>query len=183
MRIKTILPTTVFIFAFVFSTAFASLFASKSESQLNLGFGRTSTSCFKNRGNYTANKIALFVQQDIRYGNERDKRLYRLGKDYRPPFTGSSSFASFAEVVSKYADKSGNMEAGTLPPDFQIAWLEHMKAWRDYADFLNEMKNSSARRMLSEEQLDALETKHSDEITSTWQEVLRIGRSYGAEVY
>jgi hypothetical protein len=182
MRIKTILSTATFIFAFVFSTAFASLFAGKSESQLNVNFGRTSTSCFKNRGNYTADKIALFLQQDIRNGNERDRKLHRLDKDLRPPFTGSS-FAGFAEAVSEYADKSGNMEAVTLPPDFQIAWREHIKAWRDYADFLNEMKNSSARKTLSEEQLDALDTKHSDEITSTWEEVLRIGRSYGAEVY
>jgi predicted N-acyltransferase len=83
----------------------------------------------------------------------------------------------------QYADKSGSMEADGLPQDFQIAWREHMKAWRDYADFLNEMKNSSARKMLSEEKLDALETKHSAEITNTWQEVLRIGRNYGAEVY
>ena len=182
MRIKTILSTTVFIFAFVFSTAFASLFASKSESQLNLGFGRTSTSCFKNRGNYTADKVALFVQQDIRYGNERDRKLYRLDKDFRPPFT-NSSFASYAEAVSKYADQSGSMEADELPQDFQIAWRAHMKAWRDYVNFFNEMKNSSTRKMVSEKHLDELETKHSAEINNTWQEVLRIGRSYGAEVY
>ncbi|MDQ3711916.1 MAG: hypothetical protein M3388_06825 [Acidobacteriota bacterium] len=183
MRIKTILSIIVFIFAFVFSSVFASLFASKSESQLNLGFvGTTSTSCFKNRGNYTADKIALFVQQDIRYGNERDRKLYRINKDFRPPFT-DSSFADFAETVSKYADQSGSMEADKLPQDFQIAWLEHMKAWRDYADILNEMKNSSARKMVSEKQLDELETIHSAEITNTWHKVLRIGRSYGAEVY
>jgi len=59
----------------------------------------------------------------------------------------------------------------------------NIKARRDYADFLNKMKNSSARKMLSEEQLDALEAKHSAEITNTWQEVLQISRNYGAEVY
>ena len=69
------------------------------------------------------------MQQDIRNGNERGRKSYRLDKDFRPPFTGSS-FADFVEAVSKYADKSGSMEADGLPQDFQIAWREYKGAAR-----------------------------------------------------
>ncbi len=183
MRNKTIISTAAFIIAFVFSAAFASLFIDKTEYQeyqLDVNFDRKPTSCFKHSGNYTADKIEAFLKQDDRNGRTLDSKLSQIYKGFRSPFA-SSSFPEYAESVSDYADKSGNMDTDNLPQEFQIAWREHMKAWRNYADFLDSMKNSSARRKIDEEKLVGFENEYNADINRTWYKVLRVSKEYGAD--
>lgn len=186
MRSKTILSIAAFIVAFAFSTAFAGLFIAKSAYQSVLtvpaSYNRQPNSCFKNRGRYTADKIEVFISQDISNGSERSQRIFTIDGDYRPAFM-SSSFAEYADAVAEYADASGEMDESALPQDFQIAWRDHMKAWRDYADYLDAMKSRSARRELSPRDAYVAESHYGSDIDTTWYEVLRIGRTYGAEVY
>lgn len=187
MRSKTILSIAAFIVAFVLSTAFASLFISKSESLSSIvvtpGYNTTRTSCFKNRGNhYTAVKIETIVKQDISNGGERDRKIYQIGEGYRPSYS-SPSFPEYVEAVSEYVDSSENLSHENTPRDFQTAWLKHMKAWRDYSNFLDKMASSSARSQFSGTEIRELEAGYSADINSTWYEVLRVGKSYGAEAY
>ena len=183
MRSKTILSIAAFIVAFAFSTAFASLFIVKSE-YVSSSYNTKRTSCFKNRAgsNYVADKIETIVKEDMSNGRERGKKLYQIDEDSRPPFS-SSSFSYYSEAVSEYVSSSENLSVEDTPRDFQLAWRKHMKAWRDYADFLDKMKKPSARAKLSETETDELENNFSADINSTWFEVLSVGRSYGAEVY
>jgi hypothetical protein len=184
MRSKTFLSIAAFIVAFAFSTAFASLFIDKSatlsNSDIPPSVNRRSTSCFKNRS--TALKIEVLIKQDVNNGRERGKKLYRLDRDFRPPFE-SAAFPDYADAVTEYVDASSSMYSADLPRDFQAAWDKHMKAWRDYSDFLNEKKDSPQRQEVGNETLSFLENQYSADINSTWYEVLRVGRSYGANVY
>lgn len=125
--------------------------------------------------NRHAASIESFVWQDIRNGETRMDRTSRYsdGKFYS---------AEFADAVMEYSETSSSMDASRLPQDFQSAWRKHMKAWRDYADFLNEVTNSPERKTNSQESLRESETRFNAEINRTWYEVLRIGRSYGANV-
>ncbi|HEX8289421.1 MAG TPA: hypothetical protein VF556_15575 [Pyrinomonadaceae bacterium] len=186
MRSKTILSIAAFIIAFVLSTAFASLFITKSEPFSSVvvtpGYYGKKTSCFKNRGNFVAGKIETIIKQDVSNGGERDRKLYRISEGYRPSYS-SPSFPEYVEAVSEYVDSSESLSHENTPRDFQTAWLKHMKAWRDYSNFLDKMKSSSARAHFSPGEIHELEAGYSADINSTWYEVLSIGNSYGADVY
>jgi len=184
MRSKNILSTAAFIVAFVFSTAFASLFIAKSVAEPEFISVNThqSTSCFKKRGNSaTAVKISLLVSEDKRNGRESNRRVYEMGGDVISPFAGST-FSAYADSVEQYVDASSSIEAGDLPGDFQTAWREHMKAWRDHSTFLSKMKNASNRKGWSQAEFEDTENFHNREISRTWYEVIYLGRTYGADV-
>ena len=76
---------------------------------------------------------------------------------------------------------SANLATEELPQEFHIAWNKHMKAWRDYADFLDRMKNSSIRMKMSGEKLSDFNNEYNSEINSTWSEVLSVADEYGAD--
>ncbi len=183
MRSKTILSIAAFTVAFVISAAFASLFISKSEQQSNFvitpSYNTKKTSCFKNRGNrnYVADKIETVIKQDISHGRERGQKLYQIDEDFLAP-SASSSFSEYAESVSEYVGSSENLSVEDTPRDFQKAWRKHMKAWRDYSDFLQLSDNKN-----NIEDFDRADSRYGAEINSTWYEVLRVGRNYGAELY
>ena len=72
------------------------------------------------------------------------------------------------------------MDDSDLPPDLRMDWRKHMRAWSEYSDFLNNLKNISLR---DAEELD-IRGSHAvkeAEISATWFEVLEIaGDNYGA---
>jgi len=183
MRSKTILSAAAFTVAFALSAAFASLFITKTqiaESVFIPVSGYKSTSCFKHKNNSaTADKISALIAEDN--SNGRSRKNHRVGEDVRPSFT-SSEFSEYTEAVEQYVDESSSMKVSGLPGDFQIEWREHMKAWRDYSDFLNRMKKSSNRNALSDEELENTDDFHSREIDRTWQIVLQSGVRYGADI-
>jgi hypothetical protein len=157
MRSKTILSTAAFIVAFAASAAFANLFITKTQTVSDYGWASSykSTSCFKNRNNSTtANKISALIREDKSNGRASGNNSYRVGEDVRPPFN-VSNFSEYAEAVERYVDNSSSMKASDLPNDFRVEWRAHMKAWRDYSDFLNRMKESSNRAALSGEEIEA----------------------------
>lgn len=186
MRSKTILSIAAFIVAFAFSTAFAGLFIAKSAYQSVLdapaNYNRQPNSCFTKRGRYTADKIEVFISQDISNGDERDRQLFNIDRDFRPAFM-SSSLPEYADTITEYVDASSRLDETVMPHEFQVAWHAHMKAWRDYADYLETLKSSSARARLSDKDAYEAANRFGSDIDNTWYEVLRVGRSYGAEVY
>lgn len=124
------------------------------------------------------NAIEYFIFQDERNGVERMARIAGLRA------TDSKRYsAEYADAVMEYWKTSSSMEVSQFPQDFQDAWREHMKAWGNYADFLNEMKTPSARKNMDEADFKNAEKRFDAEISRTWYEVLRIGRNYGAKVY
>ena len=184
MRSKTILSTAAFIVAFAASAAFANLFITKPQtvSEYVLASNYRPTSCFTHRNNSTIpDKISAFIREDKNNGLKRDKP-YRVGVDAHPSFS-NSDFPIYAEAVEQYVDESSSIKASDLPNDFQVEWRTHMKAWRDYSEFLNRMKKSSNRAALSSEEIKEVDDFHTRIINGTWQEVLETGANYGANVY
>lgn len=125
---------------------------------------------FENQiNNQTQRNISLLLQRDVRNGEERDENInFRSEK--------SSYLEATAEAVNEYVNKSESMNDADLPPDFQSAWHEHMQAWRDYAEFLNESKTIKTSSCV----FNRLEENYNQEISATWIEVLRVGGEYGA---
>ena len=121
----------------------------------------------------SCHNIERLINQDIRNGELRDYKIRYLGSS-----TEKLSLSEYTDFVNKYVDKSESMDDSGLPSDFQASWRRHMKAWRDYSDFLNEQKYASER--LSETELIEYEREFNTEISRTWYQTLRIGRSYGA---
>lgn len=109
----------------------------------------------------SSNDIEAFLLRDIRNGEERQD--YRYADDY-------------AGEVMDYWKASSNMDASRFPQDFQDAWHVHMQAWGDYAKYLQDKKASNRNYSCG------LEKRYNAEINRTWEEVLRIGRSYSAYV-
>ncbi|HEX8636740.1 MAG TPA: hypothetical protein VF692_01660 [Pyrinomonadaceae bacterium] len=189
MRSKTILSVAAFIVAFAFSTAFAGLFIAKSAYQSVLTAApvvsyneQQPTSCFKKRGRYTADKIEVFVSQDDSIGQEHQQINTRIARQ-ELPLLKSPLFFEYKTAVAEYVEASDSMDESTMPHEFQTAWRAHTKAWRDYADFLDLMKSGSKRAQLTDEEAYEMEKPFQSEIANTYYEVLRVGRSYGAEVY
>lgn len=128
-----------------------------------------------------ANAIYSFIQRDISNGRERDARSFRTNNWEEDGEIGYS-IRNHADSVAQYADESGSLDASSLPQDFQIAWHKHIDAWRDYSEFLNEMKESSADGNISQRKFEVLQDRHTGEVNRTWYEVLRISRDYGAYI-
>ena len=189
MRSKPILSVAAFVIAFAFSAAFASLFITKNRvtpdlvpvvSEYNSGY--KSTGCFKYKNkSAAADKITALIRADKENGRASERSALEMSEGFISPFT-NPAFPAYAEAVEQYVDDSSSMRTGRLPGDFQAAWREHMKAWRDYSEFLNRMKKSSVRSSWSSEEFQDIDAFHNREINRTWYEVLRIGKTYGADV-
>ncbi len=185
MRTKNILSVAAFVLAFGLSAAFASLFIPETQTESYVFQTNDSrpTNCFSHRRNSAvANKIADFINADKRNGRESERAAYEYGRDIFTK-TDGSAISGYADAVEGYVDDSSRLDADALPDDLQPAWREHIKAWRDYSNFLNRMKKSSNRAGWSVEELESTDDFHSREITRTWRNVIQIGRSYGANVY
>lgn len=154
---KFITGIVAFTLTFIFSVAL-------------VGFPKADFLPFEIRGNnQTARNIASLIQRDVRDGDERfDKIDFRAER--------SAYFVEYAKAVNEYVDKSESMNDADLPTDFQTAWREHMKAWRDYANFLNKCET----KKMDDSDFAQLDKNYNREISVTWQEVLQIGRKYGA---
>ncbi len=187
MRSKTILSIAAFVIAFSFSVVLASFFVVKSYQTTTYGYSDYSSgaTCSKSHRNIyqsaTAKKIAAFIQADKENGYERDRKIFGVGKDFRPPFE-DSSFPDYVEVVEEYVDASSSLDESELPLKFQAAWREHIKTWQDYSEFLNEMKSSSKRKNAEMKELLSEDNHYSADINRTWYEVLHIAETQGADV-
>lgn len=113
-------------------------------------------------GNSNAKSIESVIAQDITNGRVR-RSVY------------SSCLTKKIAYVKNYVDASESIKTDALPADFRMAWQRHMHAWRNHSDYLISANVSDA----SFYEADA---KGVDEINRTWWEVLRIARSYGAEI-
>lgn len=172
MRSKNILSIIAFITAFAFSSAFALLFIDKSPTKNSLlTFKVRNVGCQQNAE--ARNAIESLLQQDISNGRERFWRI----KDSEHS-SAKSYYERYAESVEHYADDSGSISYSHLPRDFQLRWNEHMRAWRDYSNYLNKTKNSS----LENEDFYQDKNEYLVDINSTWYSVLRVGSKYCAEV-
>ena len=173
MRSKNILSIVAFVAAFGLSTAFASLFIS--QNTYSSGYLRAE------QNTATAEAITAFILEDYANGYTRDERIHDL-RVSNPSDVNSVAFADYAEAIEGYVDDSSNMNADDLPLDFVMAWRKHIKAWRDYSNFLNQSADISGRTACSLRKFKTNDRMLNSEINRTWYEVLRIGRGYGSDV-
>lgn len=115
-------------------------------------------------------EIVSFLARDVRYGDLRDSDLRSFDSAADLPLV------EYTEFINKYVAKSQAMDDEFLPKDFQYAWRNHMKAWRDYADFLSSL--SSGTVDASSQDFVSLEKEYNSEITRTWNLVLEIGENH-----
>ena len=160
---KFITGIVAFTLTFVFSVAL-------------IGFPKADFVPFEVRGDSQVQQnVASLLRRDIRNGRERDKKLDEMDLLSEKPVYSEA----YIKVVNEYVDKSSSMDDADLPADFQVAWREHMQAWNDYADFINSSENGKTSSCM----LSRLEDNYNQEISITWEEVLRVGREYGANPY
>jgi hypothetical protein len=171
MRSKDIISIIAFITAFAFSAAFASLFIDKSQTASFTNYKpRVERSSGCRMSDKTCTDILALIIQDIRNGEQRNASYgYSLGK------TGNVS-VNRAQSVAAYVEASSSMQDEHLPADFRTAWREHMKAWREYSLFLDDV----SRRKIDEVEFEQKQARNIYDIDRTWAAVLKIGRSYGA---
>ncbi|MGC2235396.1 MAG: hypothetical protein WA584_04510 [Pyrinomonadaceae bacterium] len=170
MRSKNIFGLITFFATFAFSAFIALLFATPKFLEVSPGVKNFEVKTYNHKQCGTAYKIKQFLERDKQNG------LARRNSD---EFSDDDSDLSRrAEAISKYAYTSGKMDASEFPRDFQIAWNQHMEAWRNRAILL---RKESSKRTVSEDFAE-LENENVSEINSSWQEVLRVGREYGADL-
>lgn len=164
MKVKSILSLTVFIAAFFISAALVSLTVAE-----------TPVSVYEispvRADDATRLNIVRFLEKDVRNGIARDRRTYKLRTNN---VSSEEFFAARTEIITRYVDESSALDESKLPQDLQIAWLKHMRAWHNYADYLKENE--------AHLQYDDAARQFNREINATWFEVLKIGRTYGATV-
>ncbi len=171
MRSKDIISIIAFISAFAFSAAFASLFIDKSQTKsFEIYEPRDLRTSNCRADDKTCLDILALIVQDIRNGEQRRSRF-----DYSVSDDANVSVRR-AQSVADYSYASRSMEDSHLPADFRTAWREHMRAWRDYSEFLNEVSQNK----IDESEFEQKEDLYIYDINRTWGVVLKIGRSYGA---
>lgn len=121
-----------------------------------------------------AEKILLVLRQDEENGAERvvDEFGFSVDSEFFP------SLAVKAKVTAEYARKSARIVDAGLPSDFQFAWRRHMKAWSDYSNFLSKAEKAA----MNTGDINRLETEYIREVDSSWFRVLRVARTYGADL-
>jgi hypothetical protein len=188
MRSKNILSIAAFIVAFAFSTAFAGLFVAKSEYQSVLTVPvvsyseRQPTSCFKKRGRYTAEKIEVFISQDNSIGSEHQQINARIARQ-ELPLLKSPLFAEYKNSVAEYVEASSSMDETQCRTNFKLHGALTPKRGAIFPTFLDSMKSGAVRGDLSDNDAYEMEKHFSTEIAVTYNEVLRVGRNHGAQVY
>lgn len=128
----------------------------------------TKTNCY----DQTRYKIERLINQDIRNGERRDSMIRRFERKSSEKMT----ISEYSVFVKRYVDKSERLNDSGLPAEFQESWREHMKAWRDYSNFLNKQKYGS----FSNVEFNDYDIEFNNEINRTWYNTLRIGESHGA---
>jgi hypothetical protein len=172
MRSKTIISILAFAVAFGFSTYFASFFLPESVESQTFYYENTHISTQPD------SEIMSFLRRDISNGNERISSYFDSGNEHHE-VSPENCLAHKAASVKFYSEKSASMDATELPKDFRAAWRKHMKAWRDYSNFLDKSAKSSN---LDSEDFNEKSAEFNDEISSTWNDVLDIGESYDENV-
>lgn len=170
MRSKNIFGLITFFATFAFSAFIALLFAAPKVMEIAPVVTTFEVKTYNHKRCGTAYKIKEFL--------ERDKQNGIIREDADEYSDDVADLSKRAELISKYAYTSGKMDANGFPRDFQAAWNQHMEAWRNRAVLLRKESNKST---VSE---DFAEREHENvsKINSTWQEVLRVGREYGADL-
>ncbi len=166
---KSIISIVAFTVTFGFSVVLVGLLFGFPQNEL--GYSTVSRSTCADQ---TCRNIENLIYQDIKNG---DLRNYKISNSIRSEI----SYNQYTEFVENYVNQSESMEDYDFPADFQAAWRNHMKAWRDYSDFLNNQARSSKK--LSRADFSKIDNDFNVEINKTWYETLSIGRSYGANVY
>lgn len=174
MKTKLITSLIAFLVTFGFSTVLTKLFVSETQVYQPKSQAYWIS---KSKEKQTQRKIYSLLRQDIQNGRERFGKLVRTEGDYRPPFT-SSSLAAYSKAVNEYADKSASIYDGDLPEEFQLAWRKHMRAWREHANFLNQLRDSD--REMTTEEIARRYYKNDAAISATWYATLDIAEEYDA---
>lgn len=167
MNTRFITALLAFFVAFGFSSAFTGLVRSS-----NTGF-----SCSSSVRQSDSKRILNLLKQDIRNGEAR-LDVFVYSNDFEVPFT-KKSLAIYARTVESYLNESASLDDSDLPADFQAAWREHIKAWREFSEVIN---NKNAAVSNDEEQLKAAQThfQQESEIDRSWYKVLAIAHKYNA---
>lgn len=122
----------------------------------------------------TAFEMQRLIIQDELNGTKRDSSVLKLDLTQQD----KASVAKYSKQVDRYLIKSSSIDDSNLPDDFRAAWQNHMSAWKDYSEFLNERNETKVK--MSNGEFSDLESKFDQEISRTWYETLRIARSYNA---
>lgn len=168
MKSKDTISIIAFISAFAVSAAFASIFTDKSQyTNYNIYSVRKSPNC-QTRNQFCSEMSSLLVRDNI-LGADRINNY-----DYSLSETGNVS-PKRAETVAEYANEASEMNDANLPSEFRTEWREHMQAWRNYSDFLNEV----SRNKIEKTEFNRLENRYLKEINSSYNDVLKLAKTYG----
>ena len=146
-----------------------------------VGFPKTDydTQVFELRSNIQVQQnISYLLNQDIRNGRDRDRKIYQNDFSYASIYNSEE----YAEIINEYVDESSSLDDSQLPADFQLAWQNHMLAWREHANFLNRSKSHCKLRKMNTEEFSQVFDRQDREITRTWRKVLSLAGKYGATV-
>ncbi len=126
----------------------------------------------------TEQNISYLLDQDIRNGSSRDGNI--SDTDLTADSTGVS--AEYAKTINRYVDASSSLDDSQLPADFQLAWQNHMHAWRVHANFLNQSSYFSKMQKMNNDDFPEIYNRQNNEITRTWRQVISVARKYGVTV-
>ncbi len=115
-----------------------------------------------------ASRLEQFIDQDKSNGDDRSTDLV----------DGNLVSATWADSVSDYYETSSSMNTDAFPRDFVEAWNAHMKAWKNYSDYLELNRD----RRVDPDVFNAKQRAYNKEISKTWDVVIRLARENGADV-
>ncbi len=183
MRIKTILSLIAFSATFILSILLIGVptnnFYSRFDQERNLSRRQQN--------------IRLLLWQDLSSGRLRNETVMSLD-GFDQSFQSAFNVIQIAEATEEYVDASQSMDDSDLPADFQQAWRAHMSAWREQADYLNEVEAIAKKHPTFKDGSRKLNgslfylnsgnkyQNQADEINRTYDIVLRLGRKYGVYV-
>ncbi len=124
--------------------------------------------------------IRRLLRRDVfRNGETRDHKVTRLYAEFGS-YDALYQNSEYRKAISDYHRKSSSMKDSHLPEDFKYAWREHMKAWKNQANYLEDLQSKSL-----DGEIESASKNYSDnsrQINRTWDQVLRIAQRYGVGI-
>lgn len=175
MKLKHYLAIIAFFATFVFSVLLIGVPVNKTSCFTRNFLGATHT-----HNRTTQRKITNLLKRDIANGDFRELNVAASKNSYSDD--SFSGLVNYADTIERYVAESESINDENLPVDFQNAWRDHIRAWRNYADFLGTSRTSCLMRGLDSYDLYLTSLEQNAEINRTWYKVLRVAKSHGATI-
>ncbi len=120
----------------------------------------------------TKKKILQFLEEDRQNGRELVEDLFRI--------QAKNKLIVEETATVNLLRKMRRMNYLSLPPNFRVAWKDHVRAWDERANFLGRVNQTKKSEMINIKRTEDYRHRHH-EINRTYKVLIKIAEEHGVK--